>query len=62
MSCSRGLDLGCRLARRVDRVEELLSVVSVKIDESMRKLEHLDRIKMDHRERVAKIMFEVESV
>ena len=44
------------MRRRVDRVEYALNAVIIKIDSSIRRMEDMDRMKMTHRERIAKIM------
>jgi len=47
------------MSRRVDRVEQSITTVIVKIDAAITKLENLDRMKMHHRERMANMMAEI---
>jgi hypothetical protein len=50
------------MSRRVDRVEQSITTVIVKIDAAITKLENLDRMKMHHRERMTNIMTEINAV
>ena len=50
------------IARRVDRIEQSITTVIVKIDAAIKKLEGLDRMKMQHRERMSKLVQDAYSV
>jgi hypothetical protein len=50
------------VARRVNRVEQSLTSIILRIDTAVDKLENIDRLKMQHCERLAKIIIDVNNV